>query len=83
MPAGVPHTAASAVKLTRSDSADTIYSNFTRGYFLMVFFILILLLITFSGSRLYGPEKFNNDYLEKHSTAAVNGIFVMLVLLYK
>ena len=46
----------------------------------MVFFMIILLIIIFSGARLCGPEGFNDDYLDKKSTTAVNGIFVMLVL---
>ena len=47
----------------------------------MVFFLMILLAVSVSGSDFCRPGEFNAEYLNKRNTAAVNGIFVILVLL--
>lgn len=46
----------------------------------MVFFLLILLLIIFSGMRFSGSGQFNTSYLDKKSTTAINGIFVIMIV---
>ena len=46
----------------------------------MVFFLLILLLIMFNGLSFSGAGEFNDRYLDKRNTTAVNGIFVILVV---
>ena len=47
----------------------------------MVFFILILLAVALIGAKISGPGRFNAEYLNKKNTTAVNGVFVVLVLL--
>lgn len=46
----------------------------------MNIFLLFLILIIFSGAGFFGSDQFNTDYLDKKHTAAVNGIFVILVV---
>ncbi len=46
----------------------------------MLFFLIILLLIIFNGLNFSGGGEFNDNYLNKRNTVAVNGIFVILVV---
>ena len=46
----------------------------------MIFFLAVLLIIIFIGIRISGPGEFNTSYLDKRNTAAINGIFVVLVV---
>ncbi len=46
----------------------------------MVFFIAVLLLIVFNGIIFCNAEEFNQHYLDKKNTTAINGIFVILVV---
>ncbi len=47
----------------------------------MIFFMLIFLLICCSSMKIAGEGQFHKDYLSKSNTAAINGIFVVLVFL--
>lgn len=46
----------------------------------MVIFLIILIIIAGYGAGICGPAYFNGDFSEKKNTAAVNGIFVVLVV---
>ena len=46
----------------------------------MAFFLIILLLIIFNGLNFSSGGEFNDNYLNKRNTVAVNGIFVILVV---
>ncbi len=46
----------------------------------MVFFLLLLLLIIFNGLQFSRAGEFNEHYLDKETTTAINGIFVILVV---
>lgn len=46
----------------------------------MLFFLIVLLLLVFSGAKFCSANEFNKDYLSKFNTTAVNGIFVILVV---
>ena len=46
----------------------------------MIFFLLALLLIIAGGLRFSKINQFNEDYLNKKNTTAVNGIFVVLIV---
>ena len=46
----------------------------------MVFYLAILLIIICIGIHIGGAGQFNRDYLDKKNTAAINGIFVILVV---
>ena len=46
----------------------------------MAYFLLILILIICNEMRFCGTGAFNESYLDRRSTGAVNGIFVVLVL---
>lgn len=46
----------------------------------MIIFCFLLLLIIFNGARFEGASEFNDRYLDRKYTAAVNGIFVILVI---
>ncbi len=46
----------------------------------MNFFLLALIVIVFIGLRICTGNSFNESYLEKKSTTAINGIFVVLVV---
>lgn len=47
----------------------------------MIFFVLVLLMVIISTARVAPPNHFQNDYLSRDNTAAVKGIFVLLVFL--
>lgn len=47
----------------------------------MIFFLLILLILSCSSMKLAKEGEFHKDYLSKDNTTAINGIFVVLVLL--
>jgi len=46
----------------------------------MVFFLIIVGIIIIYGLRVCAPACFNEEYLDKKSTMAVNGIFVILIV---
>ena len=46
----------------------------------MLFFMLILLLIVLNGLQFSTAGCFNEHYLDKKDTTAVNGIFVVLIV---
>ena len=46
----------------------------------MIFFVLVLLLICFSGVQMAKPNEFQKDYISRDNTAWVKGIFVILIL---
>ena len=46
----------------------------------MVFFLILLLLVIFNGICFSPENEFNTHYLDKKNTAAVNGIFVIMVV---
>ncbi|MBQ8228318.1 MAG: transcriptional regulator [Clostridia bacterium] len=45
----------------------------------MVVILFFLLAITLCGTTICSPNQFNNEYMSKHNTACINGIFVVLV----
>lgn len=47
----------------------------------MVIILFLLLAITLCGTTICSPNQFNSDYLSKDNTAAINGLFVVLVFL--
>lgn len=47
----------------------------------MIFVLIILLLLIFNNSKIYGTNSFNKDYMSKSSTTAINGLFVIIVIL--
>ena len=47
----------------------------------MFAFILILMMIIISSSRVSKPNEFNKDYISRDGTAAIKGIFVFLIVL--
>lgn len=47
----------------------------------MLFFLLAVFAVSLAGVKFSGANEFHKDYLSKDSTAAVNGIFVLLVFL--
>ncbi|MGI6264729.1 MAG: acyltransferase family protein [Acutalibacteraceae bacterium] len=47
----------------------------------MAVFVALLVIILFTGARIASPGKFQTDYLSKDNTAAVKGLFVLLVFL--
>lgn len=47
----------------------------------MIFFLLLLLIVSCASMKLAGEGEFHKDYLSKSNTTAINGIFVVLVLL--
>lgn len=46
----------------------------------MVFFLLILILVIFNEMKISPADSFNSEYLDKKSTTAINGIFVVLIV---
>ena len=46
----------------------------------MIFFLLVLILVIFNGLEYSPANKFNEGYMDKRSTTAINGIFVVLVV---
>ena len=46
----------------------------------MIFFVLTTAMIVFSSARAAKPGEFRQDYLSRENTAAVKGIFVILIL---
>lgn len=47
----------------------------------MIFILFLLLIISCSSMKIAGEGEFHRDYLSKANTTAINGIFVVLVLL--
>lgn len=47
----------------------------------MIFFLLLLLILSCSSMKIAKEGQFHQDYLSKENTTAINGIFVILVLL--
>lgn len=45
----------------------------------MLIFVIIMLLVIFSGMKASGENQFNKDYISYKQTNAINGIFVLLV----
>lgn len=46
----------------------------------MIFFLLVLILVIFNGIEFSSANSFNSGYMDKKSTTAINGIFVVLVI---
>lgn len=61
----------------------TYYNNagLNVKYLAMIVFLLILLLIISNGLGFSGSNRFNDGYLLKENTTAVNGVFVILIVL--
>ena len=61
----------------------TYYNNAALNvkFLAMIVFLLILLLIIIYGLAFSGINRFNEGYLRKENTTAVNGIFVFLIVL--
>lgn len=47
----------------------------------MIYFLFLLLIVSCSSMKIAGEGQFHKDYLSKENTTAINGIFVVLVLL--
>lgn len=47
----------------------------------MIFFLFLLLILSCASMKIAGEGQFHDDYLSKSNTTAINGIFVVLVLL--
>lgn len=47
----------------------------------MIFFLILLLIVSCASMKFAGEGEFHRDYLSKSNTTAINGIFVVLVLL--
>lgn len=47
----------------------------------MIFVLILLLILLFAKSKVYGVDKFNKSYMSREQTTYVKGVFVILVML--